>query len=215
MESQDSESSPRRTRSRERARARLLEAALRVLARRGVDAATIAEITQEADVGFGSFYNHFESKEAILDAVVDKLLESHGATLDSLTESFEDPAEALAASIRHTVGRVEQDPTWGEFVVRFGGVHRALRAGLGARARRDLRRGAKTGRFLAPDPAAALVTIGGGVLAVTRARLDGTLGSDAGNRLAESVLRMLGLPSAEAVAIAKRPLPPLKTNDPA
>ena len=63
--------------------------------------------------------------------------------------------------------------------------------------------------------AAALVAIGGGVLAVTQARLDGTLGADAGNRLAELVLRMLGLPSQEAAEIAQQPLPPLKAADPA
>lgn len=34
-----------------------------VMAAEGADAATINDITEAADVGFGSFYNHFASKE--------------------------------------------------------------------------------------------------------------------------------------------------------
>jgi hypothetical protein len=58
----------RQARRRERTRARLVEAAKTLFARQGVDNTRINEITDEADVGFGSFYNHFESKEAIVDA---------------------------------------------------------------------------------------------------------------------------------------------------
>jgi len=35
------------------------------MAERGMEGVAINEITEAADVGFGSFYNHFESKEAI------------------------------------------------------------------------------------------------------------------------------------------------------
>jgi AcrR family transcriptional regulator len=176
------------------------------MAQKGAEAATIAEITGEADVGFGSFYNHFDSKEAILDAVVAEALEERNAALDRLTESLTDPAESLAVSIRHTVEMADRDRAGAEFVVRFGVAHRGLRAGLGARSRRDLRLGIKSGRFTVPDPATALVGIGGSVLAVLQARLDGTLGPTAGSQLAETMLRMLGVPAEDAARIARQPL---------
>jgi AcrR family transcriptional regulator len=184
-----------------------LDAARGVLGRKGVEGATIADITGAADVGFGSFYNHFESKKAILEAAVADFLEAHNAALDRLTASVTDPARSLALSIRQTVGMADRDRTGAEFVVRFGLSHRSLRAGLGARSRRDLREGIKTGRFTTSDPAAALVAIGGGVIAVLQARLDGTLGAGAESPLAETVLRMLGVAEEEAARIAREPLP--------
>ncbi|MBN8933022.1 MAG: helix-turn-helix transcriptional regulator, partial [Rhizobium pusense] len=53
----------RNDRRRARTRRALLDAARRVIGRQGVENVTIQEITDEADVGFGSFYNHFATKE--------------------------------------------------------------------------------------------------------------------------------------------------------
>lgn len=67
--------------------------------------APILEITQAADVGMGSFYNHFDSKEALFLAAVESALESLGDYLDSLTIAFADPADTFATSFR-IVGRL-------------------------------------------------------------------------------------------------------------
>lgn len=65
--------SPSATRT-ERRRARnhdaLLAAARRLFATVGVEATTIAAITEAADLGFGTFYRYFADKEAILEAVL-------------------------------------------------------------------------------------------------------------------------------------------------
>ena len=84
-------------------RARLLAAARTLLARQGAEATTINEITEEADVGFGSFYNHFASKEEIIESAVAEALETQGATLDALTGDLDDPAEVVAVAHRHLV----------------------------------------------------------------------------------------------------------------
>ncbi|MCP5804476.1 TetR/AcrR family transcriptional regulator, partial [Klebsiella pneumoniae] len=62
----------------------------------------VLEITQAADVGMGSFYNHFDSKEQLFDAALTEVLDMHGAMLDELTQSLEDPAETFARSFRLT-----------------------------------------------------------------------------------------------------------------
>src|SRR6187551_1333611 len=62
----------------------------------------VLEITQAADVGMGSFYNHFDSKEELFEAAVADVLDNHGALLDQLTESIDDPAETFACSFRLT-----------------------------------------------------------------------------------------------------------------
>jgi AcrR family transcriptional regulator len=62
--------SGRGARRREQTRRRLLDAARVVFARYGLADATIAQITQEADLGFGTFYLHFATKERAFRAVI-------------------------------------------------------------------------------------------------------------------------------------------------
>ena len=52
-------------RRKARTRQALIDAAVRLIAEGRGDRASIQEITEEADIGFGSFYNHFDSKEQL------------------------------------------------------------------------------------------------------------------------------------------------------
>src|SRR5689334_5222244 len=83
----------RSARRRSETRAKLVRAARELMARQGIGATSIQEITDRADVGFGSFYNHFVSKEAIVDAVMEEAVESFGDAADRLAETIKDPAE--------------------------------------------------------------------------------------------------------------------------
>ena len=56
----------RRARQRRRTRARLVAAGQRIIGVRGLEGTAIADIAQEADVGVGSFYNYFRSKDELL-----------------------------------------------------------------------------------------------------------------------------------------------------
>jgi AcrR family transcriptional regulator len=184
------------------------------MARKGIGATSIQEITDGADVGFGSFYNHFDSKDAIADAVMEEAIESFGDAADHLAGTITDPAEVVAASIRHAVARAADDPAWGWFLVRTA-LTRAggLRGGLGARMARDVRIAIEAGRFRVDDPVGATLAAGGAVLAMIAGRLRDDVGADAPERAATVVLRLLGLPPREAARIARRPLPAI-TVDP-
>ena len=137
------------------------------MSEKGADGATITGIAEAADVGFGSFYNYFDSKEDILTAVIAEIVEEHGSSLDALASAIEDPAEVLAISVRHTVRMVDADPTWGAFVVRFGLERERLVTGLSRRMVRDLERGYDERRFDVPDQVGAAVAIGGLVLSTS------------------------------------------------
>lgn len=64
---------PRRvSRKRARTRAELLQAARQVFAARGFHEASIAEITQVADVGVGTFYLHFRDKDDAFNTLLDE-----------------------------------------------------------------------------------------------------------------------------------------------
>jgi len=56
-------------------RARILNSAAALFARKGVSATTVREIAEEVGILSGSLYHHFDSKEAIVDEVVSSYLE--------------------------------------------------------------------------------------------------------------------------------------------
>jgi AcrR family transcriptional regulator len=197
----------RGTRRRLRTRVRLIDAARGLIARKAIEATPIAEITEAADVAVGSFYNHFESKEQLVEAVIADTMEKHGAHVDRATAGMDDPAEVLAASVRLTVRKVDNDPIWGWFVVRTTLLLPGLREGLGHRLARDLRRGFQAGRFAAHQERTMVSAIGGAVVGVMQSRLLGEVPPDADLHLAKDVLCMLGLRPEEANEIANRPLP--------
>jgi AcrR family transcriptional regulator len=192
-----------------RTRARLIDAARRIAATRGIEATPISEITDEAGVGVGSFYNHFATKEELLEAVISDTFEAHGAALDRIHEGKNDIAEILAQNIRLTVRMVDHDPIWGWFAVRTGLYAAQLQSSLGGRLERDLRRGFDAGRFASYDERTTVAAFGGALLGVMRTRLEGKLPRDADRFLAEELLRLLGLPPREAAKIARRRLPPM------
>ena len=113
----------RAERRRLRTRASLVEAAREVFASQGVDASTIQDITDAADVAKGSFYNHFDSKESILRAVVEETLAGLARALDALTEPMrDDPARVIAVCLRHTLRACVEEPILGWFTLRAGEV---------------------------------------------------------------------------------------------
>jgi len=66
------------TRSQRRAsrtRRRLLNAALDMFGTKGFDATTVEDITERADVGKGTFYRHFSSKNEVMTALVEDAVE--------------------------------------------------------------------------------------------------------------------------------------------
>jgi AcrR family transcriptional regulator len=197
----------RHSRRREATRTKLIEAAKTLIARQGVDNTRIQEITEEADVGFGSFYNHFESKEAIVEAVLVETVAAQGAEIDALTSRLADPAEVISAAHRIFVRHARSDPDWAWLLIRLNLSHNVMLAALEPYARRDLRAAIKAGRLSVPSEQIALVASAGALLAVMRAILDTHVPKGADIHHAEGVLRMFGLPPDEAAEVARRPLP--------
>ena len=160
----------RRETRRTATRARLLDAALQLVGEGGFDTATVAEITQRADVGFGTFYGYFESKEAVLRAVVLEGMERLAEANDALTADLDDPAEVIARAIRHTLATVDRDPVFAGFMVRVGlSGDDELWSALRRRLERDIRRGQRSGRFTTARATVVGHMIGGSVLGILRA----------------------------------------------
>ncbi len=184
-----------------------MDAARELFSRQGVEATRIQEITDAADVGFGSFYNHFADKNQIVEAVIDEMTELQASAVDQLTAGLDDPAEVVSIAHRYFLRLASTDPIWGWLMIQLDASHRLLAGTLAPRALRDLLAGVEAGRFSTADPILTINASGGALLGATRAILEGSVAENADQHHAEMVLRMLGVPAAEAAEISQRDLP--------
>jgi AcrR family transcriptional regulator len=171
----------------------------------------VLEITQAADVGMGSFYNHFDSKEELFQAAVNEVLDELGAILDKLTAEEEDPAETFARSFR-LVGRLfRRRPEMSRVLLNTGLTMISADRGLAPRALRDIGVATRDGRFTVDDPQLALSVAGGALIGLGQLLHDQPERPDAeaADRATQGVLIMFGLPADEAAEICRRPLPDL------
>jgi AcrR family transcriptional regulator len=197
-------------RRKKRTRAALIKAARAFIAEGKVNV-PVLEITQAADVGMGSFYNHFESKEQLFEAAVEEVLDSHGALLDHLTSSIDDPAETFACSFRLTGRLFRRRPQESQILLANGMALLSSDLGLAPRALRDIEAAVHAGRFSVADPELALSVAGGALLGLgnlLRSQPDRD-DAAAADTVTEDVLRLFGLPADEAREICRRPLPDL------
>ena len=197
-------------RRKQRTRAALISAAQGFIAE-GRLSVPVLDITQAADVGMGSFYNYFDSKEELFAAAVAEALEAHGALLDVLTADVEDPAEAFACRFRLTGRLFRRRPQESQILLANGVAILTSDRGLAPRALRDIEAAVGGGRFSVDDPQLALAVAGGAIMG-----LGALLSSDpdrddarAADSVTSDVLRLFGMSAADAAEVCARPLPDL------
>jgi AcrR family transcriptional regulator len=207
----DQEPLNRLERRKQRTRAALIRAAQGFIASGKLNV-PVLEITQAADVGMGSFYNHFDSKEQLFEAALADVLDTHGALLDQLTESIDDPAETFACSFRLTGRLFRRRPQESQILLVNGLNLMSSERGLGPRALRDINLAAKAGRFTIDDPKLAVAVAAGALLGLGKLLQDEPERDDAAaaDRVTEDVLRLFGLPADVAREICQRPLPDIE-----
>lgn len=171
----------------------------------------ILELTHAADVGMGSFYNHFDSREQLFRTAVEDALDRYGTVLDELTVGLDDPAHVFAQSFRLTGRLHRRSPELSRVLLTNGLALAGSDKGLAPRARRDIEDGVRAGRFTVRDPESAMVIVAGAALCLGQLLHDHPERDDAEatDQVTEDLLRMLGLPPDEAHEICQRPLPGL------
>jgi AcrR family transcriptional regulator len=109
----------RQQRRRGVTRQKLLEAARAVFAERGLDLTTIDDITERADVGKGTFYYHFRSKERLIRELIKSVLGELVAAIDEKCINHPD----LTSLLDTLIGvHIEFFSTrWEDFVLYFQG----------------------------------------------------------------------------------------------
>ena len=205
----DQQEPPNRlVRRKQRTRAALIAAAQSFIAAGKLNV-PVLELTQAADVGMGSFYNHFESKEELFAAAVNEVLDLHGARLDKLTESMDDPAEAFACSFRLTGRLFRQRPQESAVLLSNGLQLMSADRGLAPRALRDITAASEAGRFHMRDPQLGLAIAGGSLLGLGQLLMVQPERDDAetSDRFTEDLLRLFGMSAKDARRLCQLPLP--------
>ena len=80
--------STRSERRRNRRRQRLIDAARKIIARKGLAGLTVQDVTEEADMAVGSFYTYFPNKAALIEAAVWDDLQELGAPDDLMAQGY-------------------------------------------------------------------------------------------------------------------------------
>jgi AcrR family transcriptional regulator len=144
-----------------RNRKALLNAAEKLIAERGLERATIDEITETADLAKGTFYNHFKDKNEIAKELALTIRRDFDAEVGVAQTGIEDPAERLAAGICVFLRKAATAPTHAAVVAHMYGQWLRPEAAGNRKLRRDLEYGYRVGRFSTNEPGVALVmTVG-------------------------------------------------------
>lgn len=195
-------------RRKQRTRMALIKAAQSMIAVGKLNV-PVLEITQAADVGMGSFYNHFDSKEELFEAAVADVLDSHGAVLDLLTSGIEDPAAVFACSFRLSGRFFRERPQESRILLANWGALLSADRGLAPRALRDIKAGVAAGRFQVEDPELTLAVAAGALLGLghlLQSQPDRDAGATA-DAVTEDVLRLFGMSPEDAHQVCLLPLP--------
>jgi AcrR family transcriptional regulator len=195
---------PRGSRRRALTRRALTGAAAELIAEKGVAGLRIQEITERADVALGSFYNHFKTKDELVEAVVAETIEVRAAAIVERMAPIGDPAEVVSFACRRVIRIAYDEPELAWLFVHLDRADVLFEAMVLPYWMETLERGIACGRFDIGDTQIALTAVTGGALAVMRAVLEGRYGDDAAALFAEGVLRSLGVSDAEARELVSR-----------
>lgn len=199
------------SRRRLQTRSRLLQAAYQVMSTKGVDAATIQEITDCAQVGFGTFYNYFKSKDEVAACLLDCIIQDMARRNELATESFKltDPARVMPVSWRLTLRAAIKDPFWRWWVLRPDLLSDRVRRAFEPYGTRDMRLAIKAGRYSVQDSAVEATwgimiwIVVGGLCDV----ISGRYPEDHERYVVEMITRVAGASASQARELVADPLP--------
>lgn len=111
------EKQSRRQRKKEETRRKILETSFRLFSEKGFENTTVDQIAEGADIGKGTFYNYFTSKEAALFEFMEELGRKRGEKLWPRLLRCEDSRMRLVLLFRMWSSWLEENPQLVRFYV--------------------------------------------------------------------------------------------------
>ena len=192
-----------------RNRQALIDAGYKVIAEKGIDAATMVEIAELADVGAGTVYNYFASKNELVISVMEQVMDRLAQRIEAVTNTFSDPAQVYAFGVRNVMMAATTDQRWRWLLRRSEVIAGAMYRVMGPYAIRDIRRACKAGRYSVEDPELAWRQATHAIVGFSIAVCDQNVDPTKIDEAVVNLLGMVGVPRDEAWEIARRPSPEL------
>ncbi|NMD09292.1 MAG: TetR/AcrR family transcriptional regulator [Phyllobacteriaceae bacterium] len=192
-----------------RNREALVQAGYRVMSKKGIDQATMQEIASLADVGAGTVYSYFKSKDELAIAVLERLMHDLALRIEAVTNTFSDPAQVYAFGVRTVIEAATGDNRWKQLLYRSEVMADAMFRCMGPFAIRDLENATKAGRFMVADAQLTWRMATHSIVGVALAVTQGHLRADAQQETVVRLLCMTGIGETEAIDLANRKRPPL------
>ena len=194
-------------RRQRRNREALVSAARDVMTDKGVEAATMLEIAERADVGAGTIYNYFKSKDELAIAVLETLMHELGLRIEKVTDTFDDPAQVYAYGIRAVLDTAITDVRWTQMLNRSEVIADAMFRVMGHFAIRDLRLASQAGRFEVSNADLVWRLTTHALVGAGHAITTGKLPASASDQIIVRLLCMTGIGANAAVELSARPRP--------
>jgi AcrR family transcriptional regulator len=190
---------------KERTRESLLRAGRMLFAQRPVDSVSIDELVLAAKVAKGSFYNHFEDREALAHSLAGEIRDALNTRVLALNADITDPAMRVARGLAVFFGYAAAEPDGAMALARIHGPDSSPQAPHNAPVVDDLRRGIASGRFRIPTAESGVilvVSIGmAGMMRIVR-EPSLTVAVSITQQLVMLTLRGLGVPDTDAAQCA-------------
>ena len=177
---------------------------------KGVEAATMLEIAERADVGAGTVYNYFKSKDELAIAVLETLMHDLALRIQEVTDTFEDPAQVYAFGIRAVLDTATSDVRWAQMLNRSEVIADAMFRVIGPFAIRDLRLASQAGRFEVSNAELVWRLTTHALIGASLAITTGQVPSSASDQIIVRLLCMTGIGANAATELSGRPRPALK-----
>ncbi len=200
-------------RRQRRNREALIRAASDVMSEKGIDAATMLEIADRADVGAGTVYNYFRSKDDLAIAVLEEIMQDLALRVESATDDFGDPAHVYAVALLTVLETATTDERWTQLLSRSGIVADVMFRRVGPFAIDLLKQGGASGRLVPGDEALAWRLSTHAIVGIALSVNRGDLPHSAIQGAAIRLLCLAGLPSETAKELTARPRPDLPPEE--
>ena len=150
-------------------RQHLLDTATSVFAEKGIIAATVRDISEQAGILSGSLYHHFASKEEMIAEILAPVIKSQVEEFDRIVAQHDDPTEILRQVIASELAQSAANPGVARILQQdehhirgFTGLDEVVahRRAIRARVESVITNGIKAGQFRSDcDPRVAVMAL--------------------------------------------------------
>jgi len=167
----------------------------------------IEDVIKHAQVSRGSFYNYFQSLQALYDELACRLMQELFSEIEVLAPRHSATLERLASTIRLLIRLLVKYPVLGSFITKIQWPNRNQNSGLFQAITQDISLGIEEGKFTnMPVSIGANIAIGSIIGGVHTMLIEGSA-QGFEDKITNQVLIGLGIDTQSASIYSQLPLP--------